>query len=199
MTLPGTTIEVGRYTDDVAEDVLGHIFCAGGIVLSQVTALTGVPPHDVQNWVKRGFLPPPEHRMYDRRRFVRIVIINMLRESMQIDRVPVLLSYINGDLCDDSDDSIDDDRLYNLLVNLLARTGEGLPDKAALSAACDEVLADFVERVPHSRLRIREVLMVMVCAWKSALAKQMAEVLMTDILSAALPPPPRDARRVARG
>lgn len=182
--LPGTTIEVRGYSRDVADTVLENIFQCKGVVLSQVAVMTGVEPHDVQNWVKRRFLTPPQHRQYTRRQFTRVAIINMLRETMQIDNILRLLSYINGALDDESDDSIDDCTLYNLFVNLLGRLGDQLPPEAELAHCCDEELSDFEEKIPDSRRRIKEVLMVMVYAYYSACAKRKVDELMKDIKAA---------------
>ena len=182
--LPGTTIEIRRYSRDVADTILENIFQCKGVVLSQVAVMTGVEPHDVQNWVKRGFLSPPRHRQYSRRQFTRVAIINMLRETMQIDSILRLLGYINGALDDESDDAIDDCELYNLFVNLLGRIGEQLPTEEELARHCDEELAQFTERIPDSRRRVKDVLMVMVYAYFSANAKRRVDMLMKEIRAA---------------
>lgn len=103
---------------------------------------------------------------------------------MQIDNILRLLSYINGALDDESDDSIDDCTLYNLFVNLLGRLGDQLPPEAELAHQCDEELRDFEEKIPDSRRRIKEVLMVMVYAYYSACAKRKVDQLMKDIKAA---------------
>ena len=180
-TLPGTTIEVSSYKEDVADRVLTNIFAAGGIVLSQMATLTGLEPHTVQNWVKRGFLAPPVHRLYSKRQFTRVVLINMLRDSMKIDHIVDLLTFVNGELKREDDDRIDDSVLYNLFVNLRARMEGELPAQKSLDLVCDTLLASFEEKVPDSRRRIKRVLMVMVYAWISSRAKQTAEVLMKDL------------------
>ena len=64
-TLPGTTLTVEREDSKFIEQQLSSMFFGGGIVLSQVSAVTGLEPYTVQNWVKRGFLPAPEHKRYN--------------------------------------------------------------------------------------------------------------------------------------
>ena len=52
--IPGTVLKA-----DVASAVdqqFSAMFLGGGIVLSQVTGITGLEAYTVQNWVKRGFL-----------------------------------------------------------------------------------------------------------------------------------------------
>ena len=123
-TLPGTTIEISSLEKDGARHVFSHIFSAGGVVLSQISRMTGLEPHTIQNWVKRGYLSPPQHRQYSERQFVRVVIINLLRQSLQLDEITDLLSYINGKLSDEADDAVDDPTLYHMFCNVLCAIGE---------------------------------------------------------------------------
>ena len=68
-TPPGTTIEVSTLERDATHRIFSNIFAAGGVVLSQISHMTGLEPHTVQNWVKRGYLSPPKHRQYSERQF----------------------------------------------------------------------------------------------------------------------------------
>ena len=113
--LPGTTIEISVNGATSARELLDSIFMAGGLVLSQVSGLTGLEPYIIQNWIKRGFLAPPDHKKYSKRQFCRIAIINMLRDVIQIEKITSLLSYINGRLDDESDDIISEEKFYDLL------------------------------------------------------------------------------------
>ena len=55
-TIPGTTLEGLRSNADRAEELFQPMFLAGGLTLSQVSSITGLENHTIQNWVKRGFL-----------------------------------------------------------------------------------------------------------------------------------------------
>ena len=90
--LPGTTIEIAVSNADGARSFLDNAFVCGGLMMSQVARLTGLEPYMIQNWVKRGFLPPPQKKLYSKRQFCRIAIINMLREGLQIEKITGLLS-----------------------------------------------------------------------------------------------------------
>ncbi len=163
--LPGSTIEVGALTPDIAETLLSHIFSGGGVMLNQVCTMTGLEAYMVQNWVKRGFLTKPHGKMYDVDQLARIFFINMLREVMQIDEIVGLLSYINGALDDRSDDRIPDSCLYNLFVNLLCDSREALrrEDIAASVARVVPLTLD-----PTTRRYVGEVLTVMAYTYYSA-------------------------------
>ena len=60
-TIPGTVLRIERDNADGVEEMFSSMFLAGGMVLSQVASITGLEPYTIQNWVKRGFLPPPQH------------------------------------------------------------------------------------------------------------------------------------------
>ena len=181
-TLPGTTIAVERIRPEEAETQLASLFLAGGLVLSQVSSLTGLEPYVIQNWVRRGFVAPPERKRYTRRQFSRIVIINMLKDSMQLEKICALLSYVNGDLDDESDDLIDDSQLYRYIVRLAALTEEHPPtgpDEAA--RWCQTAVSDFSEPVPGARDRVVRCLHVILTAYLATRLKREAEALLAEL------------------
>ncbi len=163
--LPGTTIEVAAFTPDIAATVLGHVFSGGGVMMSQISNMTGLETYMVQNWVKRGFLTKPHAKTYDIDQLTRIFIINMLREVMQIDEIVGLLSYINGALDDRSDDLIRDSILYNLFVNLLGEAGEGRSE-GDIARAVEHVVPSTLD--PTTKRYTKEVLTVMAYTYYSA-------------------------------
>ena len=177
-TLPGTTIEISSLEKDGARHVFSHIFSAGGGVLSQISRMTGLEPHTIQNWVKRGYLSPPQHRQYSERQFVRVVIINLLRQSLQLDEITDLLSYINGKLSDEADDAVDDPTLYHMFCNVLCAIGERYPTPEVIGEAARAELFCFSEREPGDKKRIEKVLSVMVYAYLSSAAKQRIDRLL---------------------
>ena len=179
--LPGSTLEVDPRHPEQAEALLRSLFLAGGLVRSQVSCITGLAPYDIQNWVKRGFLPPPVKKKYSRSQLCRILIINMLRASMQMEHICALLAYINGKLDDESDDSIDDSELYLYFVRLGAHAAlQGKTGDGDMEDELELVLRDFRETVPGSRERIRDVLRVMVIAERASHLTRRAEELMPE-------------------
>ena len=65
-TLPGTTLSLNRSEADQVGNLFQSMFLAGGLTLSQVSSITGLEPYAIQNWVKRGFLAPPQRKRYDK-------------------------------------------------------------------------------------------------------------------------------------
>ena len=61
-TIPGTALRGLR--DDVEASIrqIEGMFLGGGIIRSQMASVSGVEAHDIQNWVKRGFLSNPVNK-----------------------------------------------------------------------------------------------------------------------------------------
>lgn len=179
-TLPGTVLSAKREDGDRAEELFRSMFLPGGMVLGQVSNLSGLEPYMIQNWVKRGFLAPPKGKRYTLRQLCRILNINMLRGALPMEKICGLLTYVNGALNDESDDLIDDSQLYFMFVRLAARA-RTLDDPEELQAAFHQVLSDYQEPVPGARERIEKVLRVMLTAWVSTRMRQEAEAMLAEM------------------
>lgn len=179
-TIPGTVLQIPRKDAEHIEDVFSSMFLAGGIVLSQVSGITGLEPYTVQNWVKRGFLVPPERKRYSLRQLCRIININMLKTILPMEEICGLLGYINGQLDDESDDTIDDSQLYFMFVRLAARMKE-LYSEAERENILNEALADYQEPSPGARERVKQVLRIMLTAWLAARMRQEAERMLAQL------------------
>lgn len=182
-TIPGTVLTIDREQAHLAEPQLRALFLAGGMVRSQVTALTGLEPHAVQNWVKRGFLSPPVGKRYTLRQVSRVLIINMLKSVLPMEKICSLLSYVNGQLDIESDDSIDDTELYFAFLHTAARLRDLATDQSqsALAECIRESLADYQEPFPGARERVTQVLHIMLTAWASAQLLREAEKQLESI------------------
>ena len=179
-TIPGTVLHANRSEVEKIPQQLEALFFGGGITLSQVTSITGLEAYTVQNWVKRGFLTSPVGKRYSLNQLCRILNINMLRGAIPIEKICKLLSFVNGDLSDESDDMIDDSKLYFMFVKLAARSKE-LFRQEARDAVLEEYLAEYAEPVPGARERVKNVLNVMLTAWLAVRMRQEAENMLNDM------------------
>ena len=179
-TIPGTILHADRREAVMIPQQLEALFFGGGITLSQVTSITGLEAHTVQNWVKRGFLTSPVGKRYTLRQLCRILNINALRNSMPIERICHLLSYVNGNLDDESDDMIDDSQLYFMFVKLAARMKE-LYNPDAVEDLLNTYLADYQEPVPGAKERVRQVLRIMLTAYLAARMMQETEKMLQEL------------------
>ena len=175
--IPGTVLRGEEGEAEHIEALFQPMFLAGGMVLSQVANLTGLEPYIVQNWVKRGFLSPPQNKRYSLRQLCRILNINTLRGVLPMERICGMLGYINGALDDESDDIIDDSVLYFMFVRLAAQA-RALERTGGWEQAIQDVLRDYREPIPGAKERIAKVLRVMVLGYAASRMKQEAEALM---------------------
>ena len=178
--IPGTMLKADKADAVHVDQQFSSMFLAGGMVLSQICSITGLEAYAVQNWVKRGFLSPPERKRYSLGQLCRIININMLKNVLPMERIVGLLSYINGDLGDESDDIIDDSQLYFMFVRLAAQatvmnTPQGRDQRI------EEELARYREPVPGAKERVKKVLRIMLTAWASAQLRQNAEQMLQEL------------------
>ena len=178
--IPGTVLNAPVGEADQAQEKFAAMFLGGGMVLSQVAAVTGLEPYTIQNWVKRGFLTKPVNKKYTLRQLCRIININMLKDALPMEKICGLMTYINGHMDDESDDLIDDSQLYFLFLRLAAQHRR-MNDPDGRDKYIKEVLADYEEPIPGARERVEKVLKVMLTAWAAALLRQQA-VSMADAL-----------------
>lgn len=178
--IPGTVILTE--TEDTAriEERLRAMFMAGGIVLSQVAGVTGLEPYTIQNWVKRGFLSPPQKKKYTLRQLCRILNINMLKSALPLEDICGLLGYINGQLHDESDDLIDDSELYFLFVRLAAYHRQ-MNNIQGRDNYLKKILEDYEEPVPGARARVEQVLRIMLTAWAASQLRQTADRMVKEL------------------
>lgn len=174
---PGTRVPVSD------ECLLTGIFrVTSGITLSQVCEITGLEAGTIQNWVKRGYVNPPIGRKYKKGQVARIIIINMLRETLALEKIAKILSYANGDLLDRSDDIMDDSDIYKCLCDvLIPAERRGVIDIKGLFAMIESYLTDFVEPYPGAKKKLELVLKIIMCAWESAYFKKYATHLAEGI------------------
>ena len=178
--IPGTIMSIKREDAVRIEERFGSMFLGGGMVLSQVTGVTGLEAYTVQNWVKRGFLSPPERKKYSMNQLCRIIIINMLKNVLPMERICSLLSYINGHLDDDSDDIIDDSRLYFMFIHLAAHY-RLMHNESGRDTLIAQELKNYIEPVPGAKERVANVLRIMLTALAAAQLRQSAEQMLKEI------------------
>ena len=179
-TVPGTVLQIPRKDAQQLRQALTALFLGGGIALSQVSAITGLEPYAVQNWVKRGFLPPPEKKRYTLRQLCRIININMLKSVLPMERICGLIGYVNGQLDDESDDMIDDSELYFMFVRLAARVGQ-VHDPEAWDAFITREMEGYQEPTAGAAKRVETVLRIMLTAWVSVRLQKKAEQMLCQI------------------
>ena len=167
-TLPGTVLSVDADRPQAAEEVFSSLFLAGGLVLSQVTQVTG--------------LEPPKQRKYTRRQLSRILMINALNSTLSIEQICKLLSHINGALDDEGDDTIDDTELYGAFVLVAGSVQKhGLTSESEMNRLIADGLKDYKESIPGAKERIEQALRIMITAWRAAQLQTKAQSMMNAL------------------
>lgn len=176
-TYPGTTVEVRKLEKGSSRQLFDGLFAAGGIMASQVSVMTDLEPYMIQNWIKRGFLSSPVKRQYSRSQFARIVMINMLRESLQIDHICDmwrLLERSSGGL-------ISDEALYHGYVDMLVHGELERPEPHAMAEAAASAMAEEVGLDATGQKKLTRVLELMWYAHAAARMRQKASTLLAAL------------------
>jgi len=175
--IPGTVVDRSKMNGAAGEPFLDKVFyITEGIMLTQIREITGIDGTTLQNWLKRGWVASPKGKYYTKEHLARILLIAMMRDTMQLARIAQVLSYINGRVGDAADDIIPESVLYDYVcraVDVLA-DGEsaGLND---LDAVVDQVVESYEERVSGAKKRLSRGISIIVTAYYSTLVKNHAE------------------------
>lgn len=178
--IPGTVIPESKDQRIPGVGFLNGIFAATSVLmLSQVREMTGLDTSALQNWVKRGWVSPPVNRGYNIDQVARILIINMLRDAFQLEKIAFLLAYVNGSVLDRSDDIIPESHLYEYICLLISRyENHSIGDEESLEACIEEVTINYVESIPGARNRLRAALKCIILADQSIIVRKRAEALL---------------------
>jgi DNA-binding transcriptional MerR regulator len=178
---PGTTIEVVNLRQGSSRSLFDGIFATGGITLSQVSNMTGLEPYLIQNWVKRKFVSSPTKKMYSKEQFARIIIINMLRESLQIESICNLIKIIGGDVDDQFDDLIKDDELYHRYVDMLCDGDIDDLNEINVRKIAENAVHGFGEMSNSTTNKLVRILEIMFYAHKASQLRDSAKELLSTL------------------
>lgn len=159
--IPGTNIAYGDKKD--AFSVLRPMIqITGGLSLGQICRITNLQSSTIQNWVKRGFVPRPEHKKYYERHLSRILLISALRDCMNIEDIGELMTLINGDIDDESDDIISETALYDIFCQAVRELDERSIDMQQVEHSIDELI---LQEDVSAKEKLSMALRVMVYAY----------------------------------
>lgn len=183
--VPGTTLKFSEQARAEAFALVAPVIEAtGGLTLSQLSKLTGLEGSTIQNWIKRGWVSSTQGKRYSEKQIVRILLINMLRGSMKLDDIASLMSYVNGDVEDTSDDIIADVTLYNILCRIIfTAEDEGAFDTVSVRKLICTELTEQPGDVHSDIEKLRKAMFVMIMAYRSTCLRHEMEAVLTDIIS----------------
>jgi len=181
--IPGTILDREKMGNVTGEEFLDKIFfISSGIMLAQIREIAGVDASTLQNWLKRGWVVNPKNRMYNRDQLARILIINMMRDTMQLCDISFLLTYVNGNPETVEDDIIPESRLYGYICRLEdLLVGHVEVTRERLSDLIDTCIADYEEKFAGARERLRTALEIIMMSYYAAMIKRRADALVTAL------------------
>ena len=103
--IPGTILKKSDMGNVTGLEFLSKIFfITDGVMIAEIRRIAGLDTSTLQNWTKRGWMENSKCKRYTINQVAHILIINMLRSCMSLDRIAFLIRYINGNVNDRSDD-----------------------------------------------------------------------------------------------
>ncbi len=184
--IPGTILRRDAMGDVTGIDFLNKIFyISDGIMLTQIREISGIDGSTLQNWTKRGWVENSKMKRYNKDQLAHILIINMLRACMQLDRIAFLITYINGRVYDRSDDIIRDSLLYDYICRVLDKVTQrsGMGDETPLRDCIDEVTSDYDEKVSGARRRLNTALEIIVVAYYASIVKRHSDEMTEKLIN----------------
>ena len=166
-TLPGTNIGYEDY-EETFNKYRRMVEVTGGLSLGQICAITGLQTSTIQNWVKRSYVPHPENKKYFERHISRILLISALKDCMNIEDVGELMVLINGDTDDQTDDIVDETRLYDHLCRIIYE----LDFSDLEDSRIEEVIEKVISEEKRYRKKLATALKVMTYAYVSGICSR---------------------------
>ena len=180
--IPGTILKKSAMGNVTGLEFLQKIFyISQGIMLSQIREISGIDGSTLQNWTKRGWVANAKLKKYNIEQVARILIINMLRDCMQLDRIIFLLRYVNGDERDNAA-IIPEAKLYDYLCRII----DALPDVTApvtnLRELIETQLSDYAEKIGGARTRLINALEIMIVAYYASTLKGHSDARLLELM-----------------
>ena len=181
--IPGTTIIFSVSARNSAFSAIQPVLDAtGGLTLSQLSKLTGLGGTTIQNWIKRGWVSSPKGKKYAEKQVLRILLINMLKDSMKLEDIAGLMSYVNGDVEDCSDDIIADIHLYNILCRIIFTAEEkGISGADEVGQLIDAEIKTHSDEIANAA-KLRKAMFVMVMGYRCGVLKRQMEEVLSGVL-----------------
>lgn len=185
--IPGTKLNKSDMGNVTGLEFLSKVFyISEGVMLSQIREVSGIDGSTLQNWTKRGWVANARLKKYNIDQVAHILIINMLRSCIQLDKIALLLHYINGKIDDKSDDIIRDSVLYDYICRILDRLMQhDACSTATIKAVIREQIAGYEEDIPGARDRLANALEIIVVAYYAALIKRRSDEMLAELMDTA--------------
>lgn len=184
--IPGTILNRKNMGNVTGLEFLSKIFyITDGVMLGQIREISGIDGSTLQNWTKRGWVANSKLKRYDIDQVAHILIINMLRSCIQLDKIAFLLKYINGNVDDDTDDIISPSKLYDyicrILDSIMVEGNECSVDNLKECIAAET--RDYTEKISGAARRLQNALEIIIVAYYSSILKNHTDKRLSEIMN----------------
>ena len=182
--IPGTKLKKEDMGNVTGLEFLSKVFyISDGVMLSQIREVSGIDGSTLQNWTKRGWVANARLKKYNIDQVAHILIINMLRSCIQLDKIALLLHYINGKIDDNSDDIVRESVLYDYICRILDKLGkQDICSTASINQEIQAQIADYTEPFPGAKARLAQSLEIIILAYYASGLKHRAYDRITDLM-----------------
>ena len=183
--IPGTILRKSDMGNATGLEFLNKIFfITDGVMMGEIRSISGIDTSTLQNWVKRHWVENSRLKKYDIDQVAHILIINMLRSCMQLDRISFLIRYINGNIETKGDDIIRDSILYDYICRIIDRLTENdCVPVPKVRQYISEVISDYEEKIGGARKRLENALEIIIVAYYASLMKQRADAMLEELMN----------------
>ncbi|MBQ9779738.1 MAG: DUF1836 domain-containing protein [Clostridia bacterium] len=183
--IPGTRLKKSEMGNVTGLEFLSKVFfISEGVMLSQIREVSGIDGSTLQNWTKRGWVENARLKKYNIDQVAHILIINMLRSCIQLDKIALLLHYINGKLDDTSDDIIRDSQLYDYICRILDKLmQQDVCSMVSIKETIREEIAGYQENISGAADRLANALEIIIVAYYAALIKRRSDEMLTALMN----------------
>lgn len=183
--IPGTRLKKSEMGNVTGLEFLSKVFfISEGVMLSQIREVSGIDGSTLQNWTKRGWVENARLKKYNIDQVAHILIINMLRSCIQLDKIALLLHYINGKIDDRSDDIIRDSQLYDYICRILDKLMEqDVCSMASIKTVIREEISGYQENMAGAADRLANALEIIIVAYYAALIKRRSDEMLTALMN----------------
>ena len=185
--IPGTKLKQSQMDGLTGLDFLKKVFfISDGVMLTQIRDISGIDSSTLQNWTKRGWVVNSKLKKYDIDQVAHILLINMLRSCLQLDRIAWLLHYINGSVEDRSDDIITASDLYDAIcqtLDYLHAEPECTID--SIRPMIERAIVDYEEPVEGAKERLTNALEIIIGSYCASMIKRIADAKIKTLMGSA--------------
>ena len=177
-TIPGTVLPSDRFGGITGNEFIEKIFfVTDGIMLSQIREITGIDGTTLQNWIKRGWVPSPQKKTYSREHLARILLINMMRDTVELSKIVSLLGYTDG-----GGERVTECELYDIVCSVLSVVSAAGDRIGGFDDIITDVTDGYAGLSDETKKRVLLVVRIIVVSYYATTMKATADYMLSSLI-----------------